>query len=153
MACPHSKSLPEQMHCRLMGLHEAADRASRYRDAGADLVFIDGVKTVEQVEAIARRVDAPKVVSLVDGTPASILTAPQLQQMGFQVVLYAVTTLFAAAAAARLALEALRDGGQVSEQPAMSYEAFCELVDLPKHEQFDAQAGAAPATTRLPAGR
>ncbi len=135
------------------GLDEAVDRVARYRESGADLVFIDGVKTLEQVDAIARRVDAPKVVSLVDGTPASALTATELQEMGFQLVLYAVTTLFAAAAAARQALVALRDEGRASDQPAMSYEAFCELVDLSKHEQFDDEAGAPATATLQPADR
>lgn len=128
-------ALPEK------GVDEAVSRIERYRDAGADLVFIDGVKTVEQVEAIAHRVSSPKVVSLVDGTPASELTVDRLQEMNFQLVLYAVTTLFAAAAAARDALSALRQSGRANAQPAMTYEAFSALVDLPRHEQFDEQAG------------
>jgi len=128
-----------------MGLDEAIDRVERYRDGGADLVFIDGVKTVAQVEAIARRVSSPKVVSLVDGTPASELTREQLQQMNFQVALYAVTTLFAATAAARDALNALRETGHANAQPAMRYEEFSALVDLPMHERLDEQAGASLA--------
>lgn len=128
-------ALPEK------GLDEAVSRIERYRDAGADLVFIDGVKTVEQVEAIAHRVSAPKVISLVDGTPASELGIDRLQEMNFQLALYAVTTLFAATAAVRDALISLRESGRANAQPAITYDAFSTLVDLPRHEQFDEQAG------------
>ena len=70
------------------GLRDAktAKRAIGYAQALAQL---DGEMT--EVEAIARRVSGPKVVSLVDGTDAASLTMDELQQMGFSVVLYAVT--------------------------------------------------------------
>ena len=53
------------------GIDGAADRAKRYQDAGVDMVFVDGVKTRAEVEAIAARVSGPKVISLVDGTDAA----------------------------------------------------------------------------------
>ena len=86
------------------GIDEAVRRAKLYQQAGIDLVFVDGIKTVEEVEAVARAVPGPKVVSLVDGTPAAALTAAQLQGMGFAVVFYAVTALFTAVRAVSDAL-------------------------------------------------
>jgi len=126
------------------GMAEAVDRAARWRDAGVDLVFVDGVKTRGEVETIARRVQGPKVVSLVDGTDAASLTVGELQQMGFSVVLYAVTTLFAAAAAARHALEQLREQGApvLPQTLRMSYAEFTEVVDLAAHQKRDEQFGA-----------
>lgn len=123
------------------GMAQALARAQRYQDAGADLLFIDGVKTVEQVETIARDLHGPKIVSLVDGTPASQLDRQALTEMGFKVVLYAVTTLFAAAQASRLALNELMARGSVNSTPPMTYEQFCEVVNLPFHQQLDDQFG------------
>ena len=61
--------------CAAGGRHRRGGRAAqRYRDAGVDLVFVDGIKTVAEVEAVARRVAGPKVVSIVDGTEAVALT-------------------------------------------------------------------------------
>ena len=96
------------------------------------------------METIARRVQGPKVVSLVDGTDAASLTVGELQQMGFSVVLYAVTTLFAAAAAARHALEQLREQGApvLPQTLRMSYAEFTEVVDLAAHQKRDEQFGA-----------
>lgn len=128
-----------------IGIDEAVDRALRYQNAGVDLVFVDGVKTVAEVQAIARRVSGPKVVSLVDGTPAAVLTADELQDMGFNVVLYAVTTLFSAARAVQQALALLQTHGTPAgvQPPGMTYAEFSDVVGLPEHQSLDQRYGAA----------
>ena len=124
------------------GLAEALDRARRYRDAGVDLVFIDGIKTVAQVEAVARELPGPKIVSIVDGNETTTLTAHDLQAMGYSVVLYAVTALFSAARAVEQALRTLRDDGTPRAVQALDYAAFSEIVALSEHQRLDEQFGA-----------
>ena len=126
------------------GIDEAVARAGRYRDAGVDLVFVDGIKTVAEVEAVARRVAGPKVVSIVDDTEAVALSANELQAMGFAVVFHAVTALFSAARAVEASLAALRAHGTPRglSQPGMSYAAFCDVVGLPPHQRLDEAWGA-----------
>ncbi|WHZ37848.1 oxaloacetate decarboxylase [Sagittula sp. MA-2] len=119
-----------------LGLDEAVARAARYRDAGVDLVFVDGVKTRAEVEAIARRVEGPKVLSLVDGTDAASVSIEDVRQMGFSVVMYAVTTLFAAAHASATALARLKSTGLPGGGDALTYAEFCEIVDLANHQDF-----------------
>ena len=129
-----------------VGIDEAVARALRYQDAGVDLVFVDGIKRVAEVEAVARRVAGPKVVSIVDATEAAVLSAAELQAMGFAVVFHAVTALFAAARAVEQALAALRTRGTPNglPQPGMSYAAFCDVVGLAPHQRLD-EAWGAPA--------
>jgi 2-methylisocitrate lyase-like PEP mutase family enzyme len=126
------------------GIDEAVARAARYQDAGVDLVFVDGIKTVAEVEAVARRVAGPKVVSIVDGTEAVALSASALQAMGFAVVFHAVTALFSAARAVEASLAALRAHGTPRglPQPGMSYAAFCDVVGLASHQRLDDACGA-----------
>lgn len=119
------------------GLKPAVDRARRYRDLGADLAFVDGVKARSEVEGIARELDGPKVISLVDGTDAARLTRAELSEMGFSMVLYAVTTLFAAGAAIHEALAHLsRAGTPDGLAGQMSYAEFCDVVDLGRFQAF-----------------
>lgn len=119
------------------GIHEAVARAHRYADCGVDLVFVDGIKTRAEIETVARHVPGPKVVSLVDGTEAASVTQDELQQMGFAICLYAVTTLFAGLAAQRRALETLRATGHLAAIPdQLSYAEFSEIVRLPEHQAF-----------------
>jgi 2-methylisocitrate lyase-like PEP mutase family enzyme len=126
------------------GIDEAVARAERYRDAGVDLVFVDGIKTVAEVEAVARRVSGPKVVSIVDGTEAVALGVAELQAMGFAVVFHAVTAIFSAARAVEQALASLHAHGTPGAlaSPGLSYAAFCEIVGLPAHQRLDESFGA-----------
>ncbi|HQC99161.1 MAG TPA: isocitrate lyase/PEP mutase family protein [Aquabacterium sp.] len=125
-----------------IGIAEALDRARRYQDAGVDLVFVDGIKTVAEVEAVARGLPGPKVVSIVDGNPSTALTTADLQAMGFAVVLYAVTTLFAATRAVQQALATLAADGTPKAVPGVSYPDFTRVVGLADHQALDHDFGA-----------
>ncbi|MEO3473566.1 isocitrate lyase/PEP mutase family protein [Roseomonas sp. CAU 1739] len=126
-----------------IGPDEAIRRALMYQDAGVDLVFVDGIKRIEEVEIVARRVPGPKVVSIVDGNETTALTARMLEQMGFAVVLYAVSMLFAASKAMAEALAVLkRDGTPAAAAGAMmTYAEFSGLVDLPRFQKLDEDYG------------
>ena len=101
------------------------------------MTFVDGVKTCAEVEAIATQVTGPKVVSLVDGTDAATLTREDLQDMGFDIVLYAATALFDQAHAGAEALAALKSAGRPKFSKAtMGYEDFCQTVDIIGHQEF-----------------
>jgi len=125
-----------------MGAAEAIDRAKLYQDAGVDLVFVDGIKTIAEVEAVARGVVGPKVVSIVDGNETVALKAADLQQMGFSVVLYAVTALFAATRTIDAALRHLHAAGTPAGGPEqMNYGDFSEIVDLNFFKRLDDRFG------------
>lgn len=125
------------------GLDEALDRARRYHDAGVDLVFVDGVKTIAQAEGIARGLDAPKVLSVVDGNETAALTTAQIQDMGFDVAFYALSTLFSAAKAVADTLAALRRDGTTigSADQMMTYAEFSQVVDLGRYQAFEQDFG------------
>jgi len=125
------------------GIDEACRRAACYREAGADLVFVDGVRTRSEVEAIAKRVEGPKVLSLVDGTDAARLTTTDVAALGFSVLLYAVSALFTAARAVEAALADIKSSGTISAiaDRTMTYQAFTEVVGLRHHQELDDRFG------------
>lgn len=125
-----------------MGPAEAIRRAKLYREAGVDLVFVDGIKTIAEVEAVAKGVPGPKVVSIVDGNETVRLTARDLEGMGFVVVLYAVTALFAAIKGVETALAQLHAAGTPASSPAAAtYAELCDIVDLRFHQGLDEKYG------------
>jgi 2-methylisocitrate lyase-like PEP mutase family enzyme len=126
-----------------VGPEEAIRRALMYQDAGIDLVFVDGIKKIAEVEAVAKAVKGPKVVSIVDGNETTALTAADLQELGFSVVFYAVTALFTATRAVADALgELKRAGTPANVGPQHSYAEFSEIVALGFHKDFDDRFGA-----------
>lgn len=125
------------------GRKDALERAKRYQDAGADLVFVDGVKTRRDVDFIAENLTGPKVVSLVDGTDAAAMTAADLEERGFSLVFYALTALFSAATAMKSTLSRLHSAGLIeSDEDAITYADYSQIVGLPFHQALDNEFGA-----------
>ena len=126
-----------------VGAEEAIRRAHLYQDAGVDLVFVDGIKKIAEIEAVAKAVQGPKVVSIVDGNETTALTAKDLEDMGFTVVFYAVTALFTATRAVADALANLKRAGTPANASSQhSYAEFTDIVGLGFHQSLDDRYGA-----------
>lgn len=119
------------------GLDVALDRARRYRDSGADLLFVDGVTTLAQAEAIGTRLAGPKVIALITGTEAARLTADEARDLGYSIVLYPLDALFAATRAAASTLSTLRSTGFSDAAASLSYDEFMRVVDIEHHQSMD----------------
>lgn len=126
-----------------VGAEEAIRRAHAYQDAGVDLVFVDGIKKISEVEAVAKAVQGPKVVSIVDGNETTALTAKDLEELGFSVVFYAVTGLFTATRAMADAFANLKQAGTPAGAYAQhSYAEFTDIVGIGFHQSLDDRYGA-----------
>lgn len=74
-------------------LDEALDRAHRYREAGADILFVEAPESVEELAAIGAEFDVPLVANMVEGGKTPLLTAGELAELGFSLVLFANAAL------------------------------------------------------------
>jgi len=70
------------------GLDDAIDRCNAYAEAGADLAFVDAPGSRDQLEEIARRVDAPSLANMSETGRTPPLTAAELQELGYRVVIF-----------------------------------------------------------------
>jgi len=91
-----------------LGIDEAIDRANEYANIGADLVFIEAPRSVEEMARICREVRAPLVANMIEGGKTPLLSIDELEAMGFRFILYPLTAIFAAAYAMRDALTLLK---------------------------------------------
>jgi 2,3-dimethylmalate lyase len=71
------------------GFEEALRRARAYHDAGADAIFVEAPRTVEELAEIGRRVPGVKIANMVEGGRTPLVPAAHLKAMGFQMVIYA----------------------------------------------------------------
>lgn len=94
-----------------LGLGEAIERANRYHAAGADLVFIDAPQGLEEVERIAREVEAPKLINMIANSGTPVIDAPRLGELGFRIAIYPLVALGPAAGAMGRALSSLKAAG------------------------------------------
>lgn len=124
------------------GIDDAVSRVLRYRDSGADVAFVDGVKRIAEVEQVARRVEGPKVLSVVAGSETERLSVEEIRELGFSLVFYSLDTLFAATQAIADALATLRRTGRSPlGEGSLTYDRFQELVGLAHHQDLDDRFG------------
>jgi 2-methylisocitrate lyase-like PEP mutase family enzyme len=116
------------------GLDAALERARRYREAGADALFVEAPETEQEVEAVAGAFpDVPLVFNWVDGGKTPQLPHERIRELGFALVIYPVTTLFAAARAVADVLDRL------GEHDVPSFDAFTDMIGLPEMRALEAR--------------
>jgi 2-methylisocitrate lyase-like PEP mutase family enzyme len=71
-----------------LGLDAAIERANRYAAAGADVIFVEAPQGIDEVERIAREVDGPLLINLVQGGMTPIESAAQLQELGYAIAIH-----------------------------------------------------------------
>lgn len=112
-----------------LGLDEAIARANRYAAAGADLVFVEAPRSVEEVERIVAEVDAPLFINMISHSVTPILSRDQLQDLGFAIAIYPMVTMASAMDGMRRALRSLHEDGDDRavahlESPAQLFQLF-----------------------------
>jgi 2-methylisocitrate lyase-like PEP mutase family enzyme len=114
------------------GLDAAIERGRRYRDAGADLLFVEALQSPAEVETVAAAFpDVPLVYNASAARPPDF-TMDALGELGFSIVLAPITSLLSGTKAIQEALADLRSNGPTAERlDAMtSYEDFLSLVGI-----------------------
>ncbi len=90
------------------GLDEAIHRGKQYQEIGADIIFIEAPKTVEEMETICREVPGCHMANIVEGGLTPNLSMEQLRDVGFQFAAYPLTLLAASMQAMKQTLELMR---------------------------------------------
>lgn len=118
------------------GLDDAIDRCNAYAEAGADVVFVDAPSTLEQIEQIARRVDAPLLSNMSETGRTPPLTAAELQQLGYRIVIFPSTQTWLFAAAYRALCDELLATGttQAIVERFASFDDVNALLGLDRWE-------------------
>ena len=101
------------------GFEAAVERAQRFAEAGADILFVEAVTTADEIRALPRRLGPPQLMNMVIGGKTPIFGAEELGQLGYGIVLYANAALQGALAGMQRALTVLRDTRRVDEDPTL----------------------------------
>ncbi|GGB40082.1 carboxyvinyl-carboxyphosphonate phosphorylmutase [Roseibium aquae] len=107
------------------GLAEAIDRAARFKELGADILFVEAPKTVEEMHTICRELPGPKMANIVEGGETPDLSHRELQDIGFSLAAYPLTLMASAMKAMAATLEKLK--ADMDRTPDLM--SFSELRD------------------------
>ena len=135
------------------GLDAALERAAAYREAGADVLFVEAPQSEDEIVAVAEAFpDVPLLFNWVERGMTPMLPLERIAELGFALVLFPVATLFSATAGMQRYLGELRRTGTPlgALDDATPFDDFTDLVHLPEVRAFEA-ASPAPETTEAAA--
>jgi 2-methylisocitrate lyase-like PEP mutase family enzyme len=121
------------------GLDEALRRGEAFAKAGADVLFIEGPQSVEEMQAIGRAFDQPLMANMVDGGRTPVLPAEELREVGYTIAIFPATGFLAMGAALRSVYAHIAEQGSSAglEQPLHDFAAFGDLMGLPEVIEFE----------------
>jgi 2-methylisocitrate lyase-like PEP mutase family enzyme len=111
------------------GLDDALERANAYREAGADVLFVEAPRTVEEMRTVIRSVPGIHLANMVEGggkTP--ILPAKELQSIGYRIAIYPVALWMSCIKTMQEVLAVLKEDGTTSR---------CATRMVSFHEMFE----------------
>jgi carboxyvinyl-carboxyphosphonate phosphorylmutase len=121
------------------GLDAAIERGLQYKKIGADAIFIEAPKSIEEMKKIGRSIKAPLVANMIEGGATPLVSSKVLHKMGFKLILYPLSVLFANAFASIKILHELRRSGTTSrlKKNVVNFDQFNEIVDLTKFKKME----------------
>lgn len=122
------------------GTRAAIDRALRFADAGADVLFVEAPRTAEDVELVATELAGHHLLfNWVEGGQTEGLTMDTVAELGFSLVLFPISTLLAATQAMQTALATLKRTSSTEGAPMGDFGGFLGTIGLPGIREDEAR--------------
>lgn len=121
------------------GMDAAIDRGRRYRDEGADALFVEAITTEDEIERVASAfADVPLLFNWVEGGTTPPVSLDRMRELGFAIVIYPISTLLAATGAMRDALAQIKaNGSPTSANGHPNFSDFVEFIGLTEIGELD----------------
>ena len=121
------------------GLEAAIKRGLYYKDIGADAIFIEAPKSFEEMRKIGKSIDAPLVANMIEGGATPMSSSSDLNKIGFNLILYPLSVLYANTFATMEVLKQLRKKGTTSgvKDRLVSFDQFNEIVELARFKKME----------------
>jgi len=124
------------------GLGSAIDRARRYRDAGADMIFPEALESAAEFSRFADRLKAPLMANMTEFGKSPYLSVREFERLGYRLVIFPMTIFRVMMKSAEAALQELkRSGTQRSLLKEMqTRKELYDLLDYEQYEKMEAEA-------------
>jgi 2,3-dimethylmalate lyase len=121
------------------GVEEAIERGKEYKRIGADVIFIEAPKTIDDMKLISKEIKAPLLANMIEEGITPNLTADQLRNMGFRMVVFPLSALYSATFAIKQTLQTLKKTGTTKElkNKMITFQEFNDLVNLSAYHKLE----------------
>jgi methylisocitrate lyase len=122
------------------GVEDAVERGKAYRDAGADVVFIEAPRSLEELSYIRKAIrDVPLVANIIEGGKTPYLPAQALKEMGYEIMFCGLTAVLVIAKAFTEAMIHLKEKGGTQEllERMFTFPEFNELIGIKEFSMLE----------------
>jgi methylisocitrate lyase len=121
------------------GLDKSIERGIQNKKTGADAIFIEAPRSLDEMKKIGKEIKAPLVANMIEGGATPMNSAETLNKIGFNIILYPLSVLFANTFATMNILQELKNSGTTSKykQKVVNFDQFNKLVELDKFKKME----------------
>ena len=114
------------------GLEDAIERSNLFAQAGADLIFVEAPTTLEQMRKITAQIDAPLLANNIEGGKSPLISATELEKIGYNTVVFPVAATYAVAKVVGNLMAELAATGTTAgfSNQMVSFDEFNDLIGL-----------------------
>ncbi len=126
-----------------VGLEEAIERGKAYRKAGADVIFVEAPRSVEELKKVANEIDAPLVANMIEDGATPNLSASELLRIGYRIAVFPLSAIYSATFAMRQVLTELKNTGTTKEgrNIMVTFKDFNQFMDLDHFRDLEKRYG------------
>jgi 2,3-dimethylmalate lyase len=123
------------------GYDAAIERARRYEEAGADVIFMEALSKMEQIREVPRIFRVPTLYNMSASGKTPFLSAAEMQELGYRVCIYPNVLILAAIPAVRRALATLKETGAVAGlmNEIATFREFFDLLGMEEVQKLEAK--------------
>jgi len=125
------------------GLDEAIQRGQQNKKTGADAIFVEAPRSIDEMKRIGKEINAPLVANMIEGGATPLSSSETLSKMGFNIILYPLSVLYANTFATMNILKELKKSGNTLKykEKVVNFDQFNDLVELSKFRKMEAKYG------------
>jgi len=122
-----------------LGIEEALRRGKAFAEAGADVLFIESPESLEEMKLITSSFDIPVLANMVEGGRTPLMTAQELQELGYGLVIFPTSSTYITAQAVTRVMQELKASGTTKAllDEMIPFQQFNELVGLPAVREIE----------------
>ncbi|MEQ1722699.1 MAG: methylisocitrate lyase [Pseudobdellovibrio sp.] len=121
------------------GLEKAIERAKAYVDAGAEMIFPEALQDEKEFAAMRKAISVPLLANMTEFGKGKLYTKTELENLGYNMVIYPVTTLRLAMGATEKGLDIIKATGSQTDALSLmqTRQALYDLTGYEEYNQFD----------------
>ncbi|MBG0775688.1 MAG: isocitrate lyase/PEP mutase family protein [Desulfovibrionaceae bacterium] len=122
------------------GLDAALERAALYKEAGADLLFVESPENEDEMRKINQAFpEAFTLANMLEGGRTPMPTVAEMEEMGFNIAIYCTGPLYAAAKAVQTYMEVLKKEGTTKSiwKDLLTFQEFNSFIGLPQYYEME----------------